>query len=161
MLISDKINAAFNAQIGHEFYNSNLYLAAASYFDGESLKGLAKLYFKQADEEHMHGMKFVHFILEAGGKVEVPAIPAPPSTFKSAEEAAQLAYDTEIHTTNLIYSLVTLAIEEKNYIAQNFLQWFVNEQLEEVSSAQTNLDVIKKAGSNLLTVEAYLAHANE
>jgi len=161
MLVSDKINAAFNAQIGHEFYNANLYTSVAAYFDGESLKGLAKLYTKQSEEERAHGLKFVEFILDTGGTVEIPAIPQPPSTFASPEAAAQLAYDTEILTTNLINDLVTLAIAEKNYAAQNFLQWFVNEQVEEVSSAQTNLDIIKKAGPNVLMVEAYLAHVNK
>ncbi len=161
MLISDKINAAFNAQIGHELGNSNQYVAIAVYFDAESLKGLAKIFYKQAEEERGHAMKFLEFLIDAGGKVEIPAIPAVQNAFASAEAAAQLAFDAEIRTTNQINDLVTLAIAEKNYIAQNFLQWFVNEQLEEVSSAQTNLDVIKKAGSNLLTVEAYMAHANK
>ncbi len=162
MLISDKINAAFNTQVGHELANSNQYVAIAAYFESESLKGLAKLFFKQAEEEREHAMKFIDFTLDAGGKVEVPAIPAVQNTFKSAEDAAQLAFDAELRTTNQINDLVSLAIAEKNYIAQNFLQWFVNEQLEEVSTAQTNLDVIKRAGPNgLLMVEAYLAHINQ
>ena len=161
MLISDKINAAFNTQVGHELANSNQYVAIAAYFDGESLKGLAKLFYKQAEEERGHAMKFVEFILDAGGKVAIPAISAVQNAFKSAEEAAQVAFDAEIRTTNQINDLVTLAIAETNYTAQNFLQWFVNEQLEEVSTAQTNLDIIKKAGANLLTIEAYLAHVNK
>ncbi len=158
MLINDKIAAAFNQQVGYELGNSNQYVAVAAYFEGQSLKGLAKMFFKQADEERAHAMKFVKFILDAGGKVVVPAIAAVQNDFKSAEEAAQLALDAEVRTTNQINDLVTLSIAEKNYIAQNFLQWFVNEQLEEVSSAQTHLDVIQRAGSNVLTVEAYLAH---
>jgi ferritin len=161
MLINTKINAAFNEQVGHELANSNQYVAIAAYFESESLKGLAKLFFKQAEEERGHAMKFVDFILDAGGKVEIPAIPAVQNTFKSAEDAAQLALDAEIRTTNQINDLVTLAIAETNYTAQNFLQWFVNEQLEEVSTAQTNLDVVKKAGPNVLMVEAYLAHVNK
>lgn len=158
MLINDKIAAAFNQQVGYELGNSNQYIAVAAYFDGQSLKGLAKMFFKQADEEREHAMKFVKFILDAGGKVVVPAIGAVQNDFKSAEDAAQLALDAEVRTTNQINDLVTLSIAEKNYTAQNFLQWFVNEQLEEVSSAQTHLDVIKRAGSNVLMVEAYLAH---
>jgi ferritin len=158
MLINDKIAAAFNQQVGHELGNSNQYIAVAAYFEGQSLKGLAKTFFKQADEEREHAMKFVKFILDAGGKVMIPAIAAVQNDFKSAEEAAQLALDAEVRTTNQINDLVTLAIAEKNYTAQNFLQWFVNEQLEEVSSAQTHLDVIKRAGSSILMVEAYLAH---
>jgi len=158
MLINDKITAAFNQQVGYELGNSNQYIAVAAYFDAQSLKGLAKMFFTQADEERAHAMKFVKFILDAGGKVVVPAIAAVQNDFKSAEEAAQLALDAEVRTTNQINDLMTLSIAEKNYAAQNFLQWFVNEQVEEVSSAQTHLDVIKRAGSNVLMVEAYLAH---
>ena len=161
MLISDKINVAFNAQIGHELANSNQYVAIAAWFDGESLKGLAKLFYKQAEEEREHAMKFVEFILDAGGKVEIPAIPGVQNAFASAEAAAQLALDAEERTTGQINDLMTLSIAEKNYAAQNFLQWFVNEQVEEIATASTNLDVIKKAGPSLLTVEAYLAHINK
>lgn len=161
MLISDKINAAFNAQIGRELANSNQYVAIAAWFDGESLKGLAKLFYKQAEEEREHAMKFVKFILDAGGKVEVPAIPGVHNTFVSAEAAAQLALDAEERTTAQINDLTALAIAEKNYAAQNFLQWFINEQVEEIATASMNLDVIKKAGPNVLMVEAYLAHINE
>lgn len=161
MLISDKINVAFNAQIGHELANSNQYVAIAAWFDGESLKGLAKLFYKQAEEEREHAMKFVEFILDAGGKVEIPAIPGVQNAFASAEAAAQLALDAEERTTGQINDLMTLSIAEKNYAAQNFLQWFVNDQVEEIATASTNLDVIKKAGPSLLTVEAYLAHINK
>lgn len=159
MLISEKLNAAVNAQIGHELGNSHQYIAIAAFFDTESLFGLAKIYYKQAEEEREHAMKFVKFLLDAGGRAAIPAIPAPQNEFRNAEEAARLAYDAEVKTTEEIYSLMALATEEKNYIAMNFLQWFVNEQLEEVSSAATRLSVIRRAGPSLLTVEAYLAHA--
>ena len=161
MLISNSINAAFNAQVGHELSNSNQYVAVAAWFDGESLKGLAKMFYKQAEEERMHALKFVEFILDAGGHVEIPAIPATQNTFASAQAAAQLALDVEVQTTALINDLLTQAIAEKNYAAQNFLQWFVNEQVEEMASATTNLDILQKAGPNVLMVEAYLAHVNK
>jgi bacterioferritin B len=158
MLISAKLNAAINAQIGNELGNSNQYVAVASFFEGECLFGLAKIYFKQAEEEREHAMKFVKFVLDAGGKVAVPDVPAPRNEFASAEDAARLALDSENRTTQQIYDLVALAGEEKNYIALNFLQWFVSEQLEEVSSAETRLSVIRRAGPSVLMVEAYLAH---
>ena len=158
MLISEKINRAFIEQVGHELGNSHQYLAIAAYFERESLFGLAKIYYKQAEEERLHAMKFVKFLLEAGGKVAIPAIPAARSEFESAVEAAQQALDSELSTTRQIYDLVELATNEKNYIAATFLQWFVSEQLEEVSSAQTRLAVIKRSGPNVLMVEAYLAH---
>ena len=148
-----------NVQIGHELGNSNQYVAIAAFFEGECLFGLAKIYFKQAEEDRDHAMKFVQFVLDAGGKVAIPEVPAPRNEFRSAEDAAQLALDSELRTTRQIYDLVELATAEKNHIAKNFLQWFVNEQLEEVSSAETRLSVIKRAGPNVLMVEAYLAMA--
>jgi bacterioferritin B len=158
MLLSEKIARAFNEQIGHELGNSNQYLAIAIYFESEALFGLARIYYTQADEEREHAMKFVKLLLDAGAKVAIPAIPAPRNTFESAVDAAQLALDSELATTRQIYDLVSLSTEEKDYIALNFLQWFVTEQLEEVSSAETRLSVIRRAGPSVLMVEAYLAH---
>jgi bacterioferritin B len=158
MIVSAKLNAAINQQIGHELENSNRYVGIAAYFEGECLFGLAKIYFKQADEEREHAMKLVKFLLETGGKVAIPQIPAASSEFATAESAAQSALDSEMRTTEQIYALVELATAEKNFIAVNFLQWFVSEQLEEISSAQTRLAVIKRAGSSVLMVEAYLSH---
>jgi bacterioferritin B len=158
VLISEKINHAFNTQIGHEFGNSIQYLAIAAHFEREALFGLAKIYYKQADEEREHAMKFVKFLLDSGGKVVIPGVAAPKSEFESPLQAAQLALDSELVTTRQIYDLVALAADEKNYIAMNFLQWFVTEQLEEVSSAEARLTVIRRAGPSVLMVEAYLAH---
>ena len=158
MLISEALNTAINAQVGHELGNSHQYMAIAAYFEAENLFGLAKIYTKQAEEEREHALKFIQFLLDSGGKVTIPAVPAPRNEFKSAEDAAQVAYDSEVRTTGEIYDLMDLANTEKNHIAANFLQWFVSEQLEEVASAQTRLGVIKRAGPSVLMVEAYLAH---
>ena len=160
-MLSDKIQAAFNTQVGQEFSNSIQYIAIANYFKSENLIGLAKMFYKQAAEEHGHAMKFTEFLLDTGSAIKIPAVAAPQNEFASAEAAAQLALDAEIRTTNQINDLLTLAIAEKDYAAQNFLQWFVNEQVEEVATATTNLDIIKKAGAMVLMVEAYLAHANK
>ena len=139
MLISERLNAAINDQIGHELGNSNQYVAIAAYFEGECLFGLAKIFYKQAEEEREHAMKFVKFVLDAGGKVAIPAVPAPRNEFRSAEDAAQLASTRRSARPSRSTTLVELASAEKNYIATNFLQWFVSEQLEEVSSAETRL----------------------
>ena len=158
MLISAQLNAAINAQIGNELSNSNQYVSIAAYFEAEGLSLLAKVFFTQADEERDHAMRFVRFVLDAGGRVEVPAIPEPRNRFESAVDAAQLAYDSEDRTTRQIYDLVDLAASERNHITSNFLQWFVSEQLEEMASADKRLSVIKRSGPNLLMIEAYLAH---
>jgi bacterioferritin B len=157
-MLSDKIQAALNKQVGQEFSNSIQYIAIANYFKGENLKGLAKIFLKQAAEEHEHAMKFIEFLLDTGCSAVIPAIAAPQNEFASAQAAAQVALDLEIRTTNEINELVALTIAEKDYATHHILQWFVNEQVEEVATATTNLDIIKKAGPNLLMVEAYLSH---
>jgi ferritin len=157
MLISDKMNAALNEQIGHEFGASLQYVSIAAYFDSDNLPELAAHFYRQAEEERGHAMKFVNYVVDAGGKVVIPAVPAPKSAFASAEEAVQLSVDWEVKVTGQINGLVDLAIKENDHITQSFLQWFVTEQLEEVSSMERLLSLIRRAGNNLLFIEDYLA----
>ncbi len=158
MLVSKKIIDAFNTQIGNEMGASNQYVAIASYFANEDLGELSEFFFRQADEERDHAMKFVKFILDVGGDVDIPAIVAPRSGFQSAEEAVNLSLSWEHEVTQQIYGLVDLCQEERNHIALRFLDWFVTEQLEEVSVIGTLLGIVKRAGEgNLLYVEDYLA----
>lgn len=157
MLASQDIVDAFNAQIGRELGASNQYISIASFFAEENLEQLSSFFFRQADEERDHAMRFVKFILDVEGKVVLPAIPAPPSNFKSAHEAVKAALDWEQEVTEQIYSLVELCQKERNHIALRFLDWFVNEQLEEVTSMSALLGVVERAGDdNLLYVEDYL-----
>ena len=103
-------------------------------------------------------MKFVHYIVDAGGRVAVPAVAAASSEIGSAETAAKLSLEWEMEVTRQINALMDLAIKEGDHIAQEFLRWFVTEQLEEVSTMDELLSVIRRAGSGgLLFVEDYLA----
>jgi len=158
MLISETMNSAINAQIGNEFGASLQYVSIAAYFDHESLPALAAHFYQQADEERLHAMKFVHYVLDAGGEVVIPAIPAPKPDFASAEEAVALSLDWEETVTEQIGALADLAMKESDHVTKVFLDWFVTEQLEEVSSMDTLLSIVRRAGSNgLLFVEDYLA----
>ena len=158
MLISEKLEAALNRQVGREMGASMQYLAIAAYFDGQALKQLARFFYRQADEERVHSLKFLHFIIEAGGKVTLPAIEAPKANFGSAKECAELSRDWEREVTQQIYELVDCAHGDRNYIALRFLDWFVTEQLEEVSLMDGLTQVIRRAGEgNLLQVEEYLS----
>jgi ferritin len=162
MLISEKLAHAMNEQIGRELGASNQYVNIATYFDSESLPELAAFFYRQADEERMHAMKFVHYIVEAGGKVAVPAVAEPTAEIESAEHAAKLSLEWELEVTDQINTLMNMAIEEKDHIAQDFLRWFVNEQLEEVSTMDELLAVIRRAGeSGLLFVEEYLVRRGD
>lgn len=157
MLISTELEQVMNNQIGHEFHAKLQYLNVASYFDAEELPQLAAFFYRQADEEDTHAMKFVHYIVDAGGQVRIPALERPKYDFQSAEEAVQLAVDWENKVTDQINGLMNLAIEEKDHIAQDFLRWFVTEQLEEVSTMEKLLKTVRRAGDNLLWVEDFLA----
>jgi len=158
MLVSDKIVKAFNQQIGNEMGASMQYVSIAAHFAAQSLAELAKFYYRQSEEEREHAMKFVRFLIDAEGQVEIPQVAAPRTRFKSALECVELSLQWEKEVTQQIYGLVDLAREENNHIAVRFLDWFVTEQLEEVTTMNTMVDLIKRAGeSGLLYVEEHLA----
>ncbi len=159
MLISKELNAAINEQIAHEFQASHQYLNIAAYFDSIALKRVAKMFYQQAEEEHAHALKFIHYLADAGGNVQIPAIVAPPANFKTALEPVKLSLDWELEVTDRVNKLMSLAIEQKDYIAQDFLRWFVSEQLEEVSTMDNLLKVVTMSGEkNIIMLEAYLSH---
>jgi bacterioferritin B len=157
MLISSAMNGAISEQIGNELAASNQYVAIAVYFDGEGLPALARHFYKQASEERTHAMRFVKYLVDAGGAPEIPAIPAPRGSFTSAEDAVQLSLDSEMRVTRQINALVDLAIKESDHLSKNALEWFVNEQREEVSSMDTLLRMVRRAGEpGLFFVENFL-----
>ncbi len=161
MLISPELNAAINEQIGHELHASHQYVNIAAYFEGRALRVLAKMFYKQAEEEREHAMKFVRYVVEAGGEVAIPAVAVPKAKLGSVEEAVQLSLDWELEVTRRINALMDLAIQQNDHIGQDFLRWYVTEQLEEVSTMDNLLKVVRQAGEkNLYMMEAYLSHAD-
>lgn len=159
MPISAELDRAFNEQIGRELTSSNQYVNMAAYFDDLALTLLARMFYKQAEEERAHAMKFVHYLVHVNGGVAIPAIEAARHEFKSVEAAIQLAYDYEVDITKRIDTLMDLAIEKNDHAAQDFLRWFVTEQVEEVHTMENLLRVVKAAGErNLIAIEAYLVH---
>jgi len=159
VLISRELATAFNQQIGNEFGASMQYVSIAAHFQQRSLTLLAKLFMEQADEERTHAMKFVKYVLDTKGELLVPAIAAPKAAFTSAEDAVSAALAWEQDVTRQIGKLMDLAVKESDYLAQSFLQWFIDEQLEEVVKMDRLLGVVRQAGEkNLIMVEAYLVH---
>lgn len=159
MMISETLNAAINRQIGNEFGASLQYVAIAAHFANDGLMQLAARFQQQAEEERDHAMRFVRYLIDTGGRVEIPAIPAPKSTFESAADAVAHSLEQEKVVTRQINDLMALAVEQKDFAAQNFLNWFVSEQLEEVANMDNLLKVMKRAGeANLVYVEAYVAN---
>jgi len=157
MLISKQLETAINQQIGNEFGASLQYVGIASYFDNQDLEGLAAFFNRQADEERMHALKFVTYILDTGGQVRIPAIPATRYDFQSAQDAVQAALDWELEVTRQINGLMDIAVEQRDYMGQDFLRWFITEQREEISTMSTLLNIVNRAKDNLLFVEEYLA----
>jgi ferritin len=159
VLISRELTRAFNEQIGQEFGASMQYVSIAAHFNRRQLTLLAKLFFEQAEEEKQHALKFVRYLLDTKGDLQIPAIPAPTPTFASAEDAVQAALKWEQEVTRQITALMDMAVKQNDYLAQSFLQWFIDEQLEEVVKMERLLGVIRQSGEkNLLMVEAYLVH---
>lgn len=162
MFASDKLIGALNEQIGHELAAEHQYIAIAAHFDGEALPMLAKLFYEQAEEEREHAMKFVRFLVDIDAAVEVPEVPAPKASFKTAEEAVEHALESEKKVTRQIDDLVERARSEKSNAALRFLDWFVTEQVEEVSKMSGLLDVVRRAGEErILQVEDHLAEVDE
>ncbi len=157
MLTSQKVVDAINEQIGYEFSASLQYFAIAAHFATEALPQLSAHFFKQAEEEKDHALRFIKYVVDVGGRVVLPAIEAPQATFTTAEAAIQLSYDQEVKVTHQINALVELARAENDYITINFLQWFLTEQLEEVSSMDNLLKIVQRAGEDLLQADEYLA----
>lgn len=156
MMISKNMEKAINAQIGNEFGASLQYVMVSSHFEREGLPRLADFFADQAEDEHSHAMRFVDYLNEVGGVVRIPSLEAGRAEFKSAEEAVKRSLDWEQTVTKQINDLVGLAIKENDHLTRGFLQWFVDEQLEEVNTMQTLLGLIQRAAS-LLEVELYLA----
>jgi ferritin len=157
MLTSKKVINAINEQIGYEFSASMQYYAIAAHFAAEALPQLSQHFFKQAEEEKGHALRFIKYVVDAGGRVVIPAIDAPKANFKNPKDAVKLSLDQEVKVTHQINALVELARLEKDYITSNFLQWFLTEQLEEVSSMDNLLKIVERAGSDLLQADEYLA----
>src|SRR5919199_3788897 len=156
MLTSQNVVDAINEQIGYEFSASLQYYAIAAHFAAEALPQLSQHFFRQAEEEKGHALRFMKYVVDAGGRVVIPAIEAPKSNFKAPEDAVKLSLDQEVHVTQQINGLVELARSENDYITINFLQWLLTEQLEEVSSMDNLLKIVQRAG-DLLQADEYLA----
>lgn len=160
-MISTKMNEAMNQQVGSELKASNQYINIASYFGTENLPELTGFFFRQSEEEREHALRFVYYLLDVGGTVAVPAIPEPTTEIDSASSAAQMALDWEREVTQQINDLMDLAIGESDHASQQFLRWFIDEQVEEVATMDELLSVIERAGDNLLLVEEYIVRKGD
>jgi len=148
-------------QIGHEFAASQQYVAIAVHYDARTLPRLAAHFYRQAVEERNHAMMIVQYLLDSRAEVSIPAVQAPTLGFADDREPVALALQQERQVTEQIARLVQIARTENEYLGEQFLGWFLDEQREEVASMSSLLAVIDRAGvDNMLLVEDYLARAN-
>jgi ferritin len=145
-MFTEKMRDALNEQINAELYSSYLYLSMAAYFKQISLNGFARWMEAQALEEMSHAMKFYDFIHERGSKVQLKPIQGPPTQWDSPLAVFEEAYKHEQLVTSLINNLVNLSVEGKDHATNNFLQWFVSEQVEEEASADEVVQQLKLVG---------------
>jgi len=145
-MMNKKMADAINAQIQAELYSAYLYLSMSADCESKNLKGFASWLKIQYQEETSHAMKLMAYLQERGGSVELRTIDAPPTTFKSHMEIFEQVLAHEKHVTALINTLYEQAIDTKDFAAQIFLQWFINEQVEEEANASSILERIKMLG---------------
>lgn len=157
-MLSEKIQDALNAQVNAEQYSAQLYLSMSAYFESIDLAGAANWMRVQASEETSHAMKLFGYIAERGGRIKLSSFDAPPIEWASALEVFEAALAHERHVTSLINNLVGLARSESDYMTDNFLQWFIAEQVEEEASAEGVVNKLKLAGdgSGLFMIDSEL-----
>lgn len=159
-MISKKMEKAFNAQVAAEFYSAHLYLAMSAYLQAIDLPGFANWTHIQYQEELTHAEKMFDYVIERDGRSVLLGFEAPPKDWKSALNIFEEIYKHEQKVTSLIHNLVDIALEEKDHASHMFLQWFVNEQVEEESSAKAivqQLKLIADSKSGMFQLDRELA----
>lgn len=146
-MLKEKMEKKLNNQVNAELYSSYLYLSMSAYFSDINLNGCAHWMRLQAREELSHALKIYDYINERGGRPVLTGIDAPPRSWDSPTDVFENVLSHEQKVTGLINDLVDLAIELKDHATNNFLQWFVSEQVEEEASADEVLQKVKLAGN--------------
>lgn len=147
-MISDKMQKALNEQINAEFFSSYLYLSMAAYLESENWSGMAKWMNVQSGEEYGHAMKIFGYVNEVEGRVSLDSIQKPEFEWKSPAHVFEEAHKHELYITERINKLVDLAMQEKDYATNLFLNYFVTEQVEETATAKLIINKFKLIGDN-------------
>ncbi len=145
-MLKSNVQDALNSQLNAEVASAYLYLSMAAHFESQNFRGMAHWMQTQAREEWKHAMKFFGHIVDRGGRVVLARLEAPKAQWGSVLEVFQETVSHECHVTERIHSLVKLAVTESDFATQSFLQWFVDEQVEEESQAQQIVEKLKMMG---------------
>jgi ferritin len=152
-----KFHALLQEQVYHEFTNAQQYIAMAVYFDGADLRQLAKHFYTQAVEERNHAMMQVQYLLDRDVRVDIPGVDGVRNQFDTARDALALALDQEKTVTEQVSRLAAAARDEGDYLGEQFMQWFLKEQVEEVALMTSLVRVADRAGANLFDLENFVA----
>jgi ferritin len=151
---------ALNAQIANEFAASQQYVGAAVYYDAETLPRLAAFFYRQALEEREHAMMMIQYLLDVGEDVHIPDIKSQQTRYQDGSAPVKMALEQEKRVSEEIFALFELARDTKDYRAEQFMTWFVKEQVEEVALMGDLLNVVERSKENLLLTEDYIAREN-
>ncbi|MFB5612750.1 MAG: ferritin [Nitrosarchaeum sp.] len=152
MKISQNTKNALNNQIVLEANAANNYLAMASWCEITGYSGAAKFFYAQSDEERSHMLKFIHYLNNIGGSATIPAVKSPGNTFKSLESIIRSALTNEQLVTKAIHNIVDISQKEKDHATHTFLDWFINEQVEEEKKFETILQKFELIGRDKLAI---------
>ncbi len=149
-MLNEKVEKILNVQVQKEDYSSQLYLAMASWAENEGYSGVAEWLYAQAEEERMHMLKIVRYINERDGNAEIPGLDQPPRTFDKLTSLFEAVLEHERYITKSINEIVGVCMSEKDYTTHNWIQWFVEEQIEEEASVKDIIDKLKLVGDKNL-----------
>lgn len=156
-MASERFIDALNAQIAREFAAAHQYVAVGNWYSAETFPRLAKFFYEQAEEERGHAMKMVNYLLDRNATPDIGAVGSPRQTFADHVEPIQLALEQEQQVTVRINELFEVARETRDYESENFMQWFIEEQVEEEASMSDLLAVAERTRSIPMLLEEYLA----
>ena len=154
---SDRFVAALNEQVANEFAAAQQYIAIAVAYEAQTLPRLAQFFYAQALEERNHALMMVRYLLDVDARVEIPGVDAPQLEFVDCVAPVALALEQERRVGEEIFNLMKVAREDGDYASEQFIQWFVKEQVEEVSSMTDLLNVCEQAKESPLLIEDFLA----
>jgi bacterioferritin B len=154
---AEQFVSELNEQIGREFGAHQQYVAVAVYYDAQTLPQLAAFFYRQALEERGHAMMMVQYLLDAGEQPEIPGVAAPRAEFEDVVEPIRIALDQERRVTDQISGLAAIAREANDYVSEQFTQWFLKEQVEEIATMSDLLAVAERASDRWAEIEDYVA----
>jgi ferritin len=156
-VVADRFAKQLNVQIGNELAAHNQYLACAVYYDAQTMPRMAAFFYGQALEERAHAAMMIQYLLDTDSDIVIPAVEAPVSSFADVVAPVSLALDQEQRVTEQVNGLLRIAREEGDFASEQFMQWFIKEQVEEVATMSDLLAVTTRNREDIEDIEEYVA----